>query len=74
MSTANEDMPQQALALQHIIEKACNDRDFRTRALSNPKDVLAEHGIMLPDGHEVEFVECTPQKTFISLPAMLDAG
>lgn len=74
MTTANEDAPQQAMALQQIIEKACNDRAFRERALSNPHDVLNEHGIMLPEGHQVEFVECTPEKTYISLPAMLEQG
>lgn len=74
MTTANEDVPEQALALQQIIAKACTDKEFRERALKNPHDVLTEHGIMLPDGHQVEFVECTPQKTYISLPAMMDMG
>lgn len=74
MTTANEDVPQPALALQQIIEQACSDREFRNRALNDPKAVLAEHGITLPEGHEVEFVECTPEKTYISLPAMLETG
>ena len=68
----NQDVPEQAMALQMIIEKACTEPDFRKRVLDAPADVLAEFGILLPEGHTVKFVECTEDTTYISLPALMD--
>jgi hypothetical protein len=49
---ASEDM-----VWSQIVAQAWCDEGFMKRLLSDPRDVLAEHGLEVPDGTQVEVVE-----------------
>lgn len=51
-----------------IVEKACFDADFKKRLLADPKAVLAEEGVSIPEGVAVRVVESTPTETWLVLP------
>ena len=44
------------------------DEAFRRRLLADPIKVLAEMGVELPSGHQIEVFEDTPDKTHLALP------
>jgi hypothetical protein len=52
-----------------IVEKASSDVQFKNRLLAEPKKVLAEEGVAIPDGVDVNVVESTPTKVWLILPA-----
>ncbi|HEY3275572.1 MAG TPA: NHLP leader peptide family RiPP precursor [Syntrophorhabdaceae bacterium] len=54
--------------IAQVIEKAGTDASFRKRFLAEPKAVLEEHGIILPDNFEVQVVEETEKSKYILLP------
>jgi hypothetical protein len=62
---ANE---KQTNELGEIISKCWKDDAFKKRFLSDPKAVLAEHKIELPQGTKVTVVENTDDHLFIALP------
>jgi hypothetical protein len=45
------------LLWSQIVAKAWCDQDLMTRLLSDPRNVLVEHGMDVPDGTEVKVVE-----------------
>ena len=51
-----------------IVEKASCDADFKKRLLADPKAVLAEEGVAIPEGVAVRVVESTPTETWLVLP------
>jgi len=51
-----------------IILRAVEDHAFRERLLSEPLAVLAEHGIVLPEGVRATFVENTRDVIHIAIP------
>lgn len=51
-----------------IVEKACGDADFKKRLLADPKTVLVEEGVAIPEGITVRVVESTPTETWLVLP------
>jgi hypothetical protein len=52
-----------------IVGQAWADETFRDRLIADPKGTLAECGITLSDGQEVEILTDTPEKTYLVLPA-----
>ena len=56
-------------ALAEIFGTAWKDDAFKARFMSDPKGVLAEKGIEMPDGMNVEVVENTDNMVHITLPA-----
>jgi len=57
-----------------LVEKATEDPALRQRLLQSPKQVLAEAGITLPAGLEVEIVENTDKVIHLVLPPLVEAS
>jgi Nitrile hydratase, alpha chain len=51
-----------------VVARAWSDEDFKRRLLADPRAVLAEHGIDVPDDVEVRVVEDTPRVRHFTLP------
>lgn len=51
-----------------IVEKACRDADFKKRLLAEPKKVLIEEGVAVPESVAVRVVESTPTEMWLVLP------
>lgn len=51
-----------------IVARAWSDEDFKRRLLSEPRVVLAEHGLEVPEGTEVRVVEDTAAVRHLTLP------
>ncbi len=49
-------------------EKASRDHHFRTRLHQNPKQVLREEGIDVPDDVEVTVLEFNPKHRYLFIP------
>jgi hypothetical protein len=50
------------LLWSQIVARAWCDEGFMKRLLSNPRDVLSEHGLEVPEGTEVKVAEGTEVK------------
>lgn len=57
---------------REVIAAAWCDQEFKERLIAQPREVLAERGIGLPEGVEVEVVENTPSKIYLVLPQKPD--
>jgi hypothetical protein len=55
-----------------LVQKATEDAALRQRLLQSPKQVLAEAGITLPAGIEVEIVENTDKVIHLVLPPLVE--
>lgn len=60
-------------SVQEILEKIWNDPDFKKRVLANPRPVLADLGMTVPDGSEVRVWENTAGEMNFVLPNRNDA-
>ncbi|MBM9466148.1 NHLP leader peptide family RiPP precursor [Nakamurella leprariae] len=54
-----------------IIIRSATDPAFRAALLADPKAVLTEHGITLPDDVEVRIEESTPTEFVLAVPPAL---
>ena len=54
--------------LGKVIAKAWADPAFKERLKGNPKRVLTEMGVETPEGVEIEVMENTAEKTYLTLP------
>ena len=62
-------------ALANLFAACWKDEALKQRFMSDPKAVLADHGIEIPDDIAVKGVENTDDQVHITLPAMpADAG
>ncbi len=57
-----------------LVSQAMQDSAFRDRLLTDPKAVLAEHGLTIPDGVKIEVVQETPSQYYLVLPAQPSDG
>jgi Nitrile hydratase, alpha chain len=57
-----------------LVQKATEDLALRQRLLQAPKQVLAEAGITLPAGLEVEVVENTDKVIHLVLPPLVEVS
>ena len=55
-----------------LIAKAWSDEEFKARLLANPKDAMAEVGMDVPEGVEIEVVESTQEKVYLIIPPKPD--
>jgi hypothetical protein len=55
-----------------LVQKATEDVGLRQRLLQSPKQVLAEAGVTLPAGIEVEVVENTDKVIHLVLPPLVE--
>ena len=56
-------------AFQKVVAKTWSDPAFKTRLTADPKGVLAEHGVAVPEGVEVRVVENSDKVVHLALPA-----
>jgi len=54
--------------LGRVVAQAWRDEAFKQRLLANPQAALAEHGMTVPEGHEVRVVEATERVHYLVLP------
>jgi len=65
---AQEAQVSQARLWSQIIAHAWSDEDFKQRLLDEPRSVLAEHGIEVPDGVDIRVVEDAAEVRHFVLP------
>ncbi|MEP0894953.1 MULTISPECIES: NHLP leader peptide family RiPP precursor [Leptolyngbya] len=53
-----------------LIHKAMQDMAFRDRLLANPKAVLAEQGLVVPDDIQIQVLQETSNQYFLVLPTL----
>ena len=58
----------QEKCFREVIERSWSDRSFRERLKANPKTVLGEMGIQPPHNVEIQIVENTEDKIYLTLP------
>jgi hypothetical protein len=56
-------------ALDQIAAKALDDDDYRQTLIAEPKPVLREEGLVVPDELEVVVVENTADRVYLVLPS-----
>ena len=62
-------MTEQKNALAQLFAACWKDEALKARLMSDPKAVLKEHGLDVPDGIDVKVVENTDDCVHITLPA-----
>ncbi|MCB0086453.1 MAG: NHLP leader peptide family RiPP precursor [Caldilineaceae bacterium] len=67
-------MNTQSNAYSRLVTKAWTDPDFKTRLLADPKAVMAESGLEVPEGIRLNIVEDTSDIINIVLPASPAGG
>ena len=55
-------------ALTELLASCLKDDSLKARLMSNPRDVLAENGIAVPDGVNINVVENTDTNVNIVIP------
>ena len=61
-------MTEQRNALAKLVAACWKDEALKARFMSDPKAVLAEYGIAVPDGIDVNVVENTDNTVHITMP------
>jgi len=61
-------MTERKNALARLFAACWNDEALKARFLSDPRTVLAEHGIEIPDRIDVKVVENTDACVYITIP------
>ena len=61
-------MTEQKNALAQLFAACWKDEALKARFMADPKAVLAEHGIDVPDGIDVNVVENTDNTVHITMP------
>ncbi|MBD1856118.1 MULTISPECIES: NHLP leader peptide family RiPP precursor [Leptolyngbya] len=51
-----------------LVSRAAQDLAFRDRLLANPKTVLAEQGLVIPDDVQIQVLQETPNQYYLVLP------
>ena len=62
-------MTEQRKQLADLFAACWKDETLKQRFMSDPKAVLAEHGMAVPDGIDVNVVENTDNTVHITMPA-----
>jgi hypothetical protein len=57
-----------------LVQRATEDAALRQRLLASPQQTLAEAGITLPAGIEIEVVENTDKVIHLVLPPLVESG
>lgn len=64
--------PEHDQKVREIVTNAWCDAEFKKQLIARPKEALAERGIQVPEGVEIEVVENTPSKIYLVLPQKPD--
>ena len=56
-------------ALHHLFEACWKDDALKSRFMADPKAVLAEHDISVPEGLDVKVVENADDRVHITMPS-----
>ena len=67
-------MTEQKNALTQLFAACWKDEALKARFMSDPKAVLAEYGMDVPDGMDVNVVENTDNRVHITMPAPPSGG
>lgn len=59
---------EQQETLRRVIAKAWSDPIFKARLIEEPKTLLTEEGIKIPEDISIEVVENTAAKSYLTLP------
>ena len=62
-------MTEQKNVLAQIFADCWKDEAFKARFMADPKEVLKEHGLDVPEGIEVKVVQNADDRVHITLPA-----
>ena len=62
-------MTEQRNALAQVFAACWKDEELKARFMADPKAVLAEHGMDVPDGVDVKVVENSDNCVHITMPA-----
>ena len=62
-------MTEQRNRLADLFAACWKDEDLKARFMADPKAILAEHGMPVPDGIAVNVVENTDNTVHITMPA-----
>ena len=54
--------------LAAVVERAWLDSTFRERLMNSPRPALAEMGVHVPDGVDIEVLAETDSKMYLTLP------
>ena len=60
--------------LAELKAKSLEDVEFRKKLIDNPKGVLKDAGVDIPEGGEIKFVENTANVNYIVLPYAPKSG
>lgn len=63
---------EQAKKMGQLIAKCWSDDSFKQKLMSDPKSVLKENGVDIPEGLEVKMVENTDNVFHLVIPAKPD--
>ncbi|MBD1856119.1 MULTISPECIES: NHLP leader peptide family RiPP precursor [Leptolyngbya] len=55
-----------------LIDQAMQDSAFRDRLLTNPKSVLSERGLTVPDEVQIQVLQETSSQFYLVLPSLAD--
>jgi hypothetical protein len=61
-------MTEQKNALAHLFAACWKDEALKARFMSDPKSVLKDYGLEVPDGMDVKVVENADNCVYITLP------
>ena len=67
-------MTEQKNALARLFAACWKDEALKARFMADPKAVLAEYGMDVPDGRDVNVVENTDNTVHITMPAPPSGG
>lgn len=56
-----------------LVSQAMQDAAFRDRLLANPKAVLAEQGLAIPENVQIQVLQETPNQYYLVLPVATEA-
>lgn len=56
-------------AFRKVVAKTWSDPAFKARLTADPKSVLAEHGVSVPEGVDLKVVENSDKVVHLTLPA-----
>ena len=62
-------MTEQRNALAQVFAACWKDEELKARFMADPKAVLSEHGMDVPDGMDVKVVENSEHCAHITMPA-----
>lgn len=54
--------------LGRVIARAWSEPDFKEKLKARPEEALAEMGVGIPEGTEIEVLENTSRKMYLALP------